>query len=121
VFTHHEDDHKSFQIFASQLYINGNCKQMDIVRAFGVSAISVKRWVKKYREGGSGAFFTKPKQRKPRVLTADVISRAQELLDEGWPRSRIAEELSLKPDTLYQAVRSGRLVEQKKTKKMKKT
>jgi len=114
VFTHHEDDLKSFQIFVSQLYINGNCKQSEIVRAFGVSSISVKRWVKKYREGGIESFFAKPKKRKPRVLTPEVIAKAQELLDDGWPRSRIGKELGLKHDTLYQAVRSGRLVERKK-------
>lgn len=114
VFSHHEEDLKSFQIFVSQLYINGNCKQTEIVKAFGVSAISVKRWVKKTREGGSAAFFAKRKKRRPHVMTPEVISRAQELLDEEWPRSRIAKELNLKPDTLYQAVRSGRLVEKKK-------
>ena len=114
VFNHPEDDLKSFQIFVSQLYINGNCKQAEIVRAFGVCPISVKRWVKKYREDGIESFFTKPKKRKPRVMTPEVISKAQEFLDEGRPRSWIAKELNLKPDTLYQAVRSGRLKEIKK-------
>jgi transposase len=39
------------------LVVNGNCKQSEIVKAFNVSAISVKRWVKKYREQGTKAFF----------------------------------------------------------------
>ena len=50
IFQHSEDDYDSFRLITSQFIVNGNCKQMDIVRCFGVSKISVKRWVKKYRE-----------------------------------------------------------------------
>lgn len=57
IFQHPEDDYASFRLFTSQLVVNGNVKQMDIVRAFGVSKVSVKRWVKKYRERGAEAFF----------------------------------------------------------------
>jgi transposase len=49
----------SFRMITSQLYINGNCKQVDIVKAFGVSANSVKRYVKKYRKEGMEGFFKK--------------------------------------------------------------
>lgn len=57
VFQHPEEDLSSFRLFTSQLVVNGNVKQVDIVRAFDVSTVSVKRWVKKYREKGAGAFF----------------------------------------------------------------
>lgn len=57
VFQHPEDDYASFRLFTSQLVVNGNVTQMEIVRAFNVSTISVKRWVKKYREKGAEAFF----------------------------------------------------------------
>ena len=60
VFSHAEDDLASFRMFISQLYVNGNCKQMELVKAFGVSKNFVKRAVKKYREGGAGIFFSKP-------------------------------------------------------------
>jgi len=70
IFSHKKDDLASFRMFTSQLYVNGNCKQVDIVKAFGVTSISVKRGVKKYKEGGPSSFFGKKKQiRKPRVLT----------------------------------------------------
>ena len=59
IFSHHEDDLASFRMVTSQLYINGNCKQVDIVKAFGVSANSVKRYVKKYRKEGMEGFFKK--------------------------------------------------------------
>ena len=57
VFQHPAEDISSFRLFTSQLVVNGNAKQSEIVRAFNVSAISVKRWVKKYREKGAEAFF----------------------------------------------------------------
>jgi hypothetical protein len=57
IFQHPEEDYSSFRLFTSQLVVNGNVKQMEIVRAFNVSAISVKRWVKKYRENGAESFF----------------------------------------------------------------
>lgn len=61
IFSHHKDDYESFRLITSQLVVNGNCKQMDIVRCFGVSPISVKRWVKKYREGKYLSDFVKKK------------------------------------------------------------
>jgi len=57
VFQHPENDYASFRLFTSQLVVNGNVKQMDIVRAFVVSKVSVKRWIKKYRNNGAEAFF----------------------------------------------------------------
>jgi len=57
VFQHPENDIRSFRLFTTQLVVNGTAKQSEIVKAFGVSSISVKRWVKKYRENGSQAFF----------------------------------------------------------------
>ena len=57
VYQHAEKDIRSFRLFTTQLFINGNAKQSEIVRAFGVTSISVKRWVKKYRHEGPQAFF----------------------------------------------------------------
>lgn len=58
IYQHGEKDIRSFRLYTSQLIINGNATQSDIVRAFGVSAISVKRWVKRYREEGASGFFS---------------------------------------------------------------
>jgi hypothetical protein len=116
VFSHKEDDLRSFKMYVSQLYVSGACKQVEIVKAFGVNAVSVKRWVKRYREDGPGSFYKLPAARKPPVLTDEVISQAQQMFNEGKSRSDVAESLDIKPDTLYRAVKSGKLIEpQKKT------
>jgi len=57
VFQHAENDYASFRLFTTQLVVNGNVTQAEIVRAFGVSPSSVKRWVRKYREKGEEVFF----------------------------------------------------------------
>jgi transposase len=111
IFTHAENDLKAFRMFTSQLVVNGTCRQAEVVRAFGISAISMKRYVKKFRAGGSNAFFAAHRKRQPRVLTPEVLKRAQELLAEGQPRSAVAKVLELKLDTLTKAVHAGRLVE----------
>jgi len=64
VFQHRENDYKSFRLYTSQLVVNGNCTQAEIVRAFNVSGISVKRWVKKFREQGPETFFLKSRNEK---------------------------------------------------------
>jgi len=114
IFCHTENDLRSFRMFTSQLVVNGSCRQIDIIRAFGISSISMKRYVKKYREGGVEAFFKTRKKARPRVLTEEVVKHAQDMLNEGHHRSEVATKLKIKRDTLYKAIRSGHLIEPKK-------
>lgn len=65
VFMHDIDDTASFQMIVSQFYINGAAKQVDLANAFGIKPLALKRWVKKYREGGPKAFFIE-KRGRPR-------------------------------------------------------
>ena len=58
VFSHAENDLATFQMIISPLYINGSATQAELYRAFGISAISVKRAVKKHREQGAEGFYT---------------------------------------------------------------
>src|ERR1035437_682276 len=46
VFTHAVDDLSSFRMFTSQLIVNGTTSQRQIVKAFGVPLVTVKRGVK---------------------------------------------------------------------------
>jgi len=100
-------------MFTAQLVCQGACRQMDIVRAFGVSPISVKRAVKRYRQEGVAGFYRSRKGRGGGVLKAAVLGQAQELLDRGRSRSEVAAELEIKPDTLRKAINQGRLREGK--------
>jgi len=117
VFSHGEDDQRSFRMFSSQLVCQGICTQAEIVRTFGVSKNSVKRSVKKYREEGIEGFYSRRKGRGPSIMTDRVKEQAQELLDSGMSRKEVAEILDVKYDTLRKAIETGRIHEPSPVKK----
>jgi transposase-like protein len=110
VFFHDEDDLPTFHMIISQLYINGSTTQAELCRVFGITAISVKRAVKKYREEGAAGFY-KPRntRRGSTILTAEVLTKAQSLLDQGEEVSDVAKTLGIKRNTLNKAVLDARL------------
>jgi len=57
VFTHDEKDIATFRMITSQFCVSGYARQSDIIRAFGVTSISVKRSVKLYRAKGTKGFY----------------------------------------------------------------
>ena len=109
VFIHDEDDLASFRMITAQFCANGNAKQAEICRAFGVSKISLKRAVKLYRESGPKGFYAPRKRRGAAVLTPPVLAEAQQLLDEGLETPEVADRLGIKRDTLSKAVHAARL------------
>jgi hypothetical protein len=62
VFTHAADDLASFRRFSSQLVVNGTATQADIVRAFGVPLITVKRAVKRVARAGRPPSSCRPRR-----------------------------------------------------------
>jgi transposase len=109
IFQHAENDRRAFRIFTAQLICQGVCRQVDIVRIFGVSKNSVIRSVNAYRTGGIGAFYARRATRGASVLTPEITAQAQQLLGAGWSPREVAEHLGLKLDTLRKAIQQGRL------------
>jgi len=66
VFSHEESDRASFRDVHQPLVINGNCTQAQIVRAFGISAISMKRYVNAIPGERNGGVFSKGARRASR-------------------------------------------------------
>ncbi len=111
VFHHAQDDRRSFRMFTAQLVCQGACRQVDILRAFGVSANSVRRSVDKYRQEGAAGFYGARQARGPTVMTDEVIAQAQHLLSQGCSRREVADQLTVRYDTLRKAINQGRLHE----------
>ena len=109
IFIHDRDDHRAFKMITAQFCANGNTKQAEISRAFGVPAINIKRAVKRYREDGIEGFYGPRKSRGASVLTEAVLIEAQQLFDDGLDLSEVAVRIAVKRDTLSKAVRAGRL------------
>ena len=97
-------------MFTSQLVINGNVTQAQISRTFGVPLVTVKRYVKLYRQGGVRAFFAPRKRRVGRKLTAEVCQQAQMLLNKGLEVPEVGRRVGILANTLHKAIRDGRLV-----------
>jgi transposase len=116
VFRHAETDLRGFRMFTSQMIVNGTVKPKEIVQAFGVPMVTVKRYVKVFRELGANGFYAaKPRHSSASVLKGDVLQRAQQLLDEGQDVPEVASELKVLANTLHKAVNAGRLRKLKKT------
>jgi hypothetical protein len=109
VFTHQEQDHSTFRMITAQFCVTGNAQQAEIVRAFGVTSISVKRAVKCYRLHGPAGFYAPRKTRGPAVLKPAALEEAQRRLDAGEATAQVAHELQLKKNTLNKAIAAGRL------------
>ena len=114
VFVHDDTDIRTFRMITSQFCVNGNTKQSEIARAFGITLINVKRAVKLYRQEGPKGFYAPRRARGPAVLTPAVLEQVQQKLDEGLGVADIADELDIKRNTLAKAVRAGRLHVSKK-------
>ena len=116
VFHHAGQDVRSFRMFTSQMIVNGTVKPKEIAQAFGVPMVTVKRYVKLYRDQGAKGFYeAKPRHSSASVLKGEVVARAQQLLDEGRSVPEVAEELNVLGNTLHKAIRAGRLRAPKKT------
>jgi DNA invertase Pin-like site-specific DNA recombinase len=113
---HKKDDLRSFEIMIVQLIETKLCRQVEIIRSFGISKSRVVRAKNKYKQGGIGAFFPKRQSPSPRkegregaVLTREKLNQAQSLLDKNYSPQEVAAELGVKYDTLRKACNDGRL------------
>lgn len=120
VFSHEEDDLESFRFITSQLVVGGNVKQQQIVKAFGVSAISVKRSVKRLREHGPKGFFRQSaRTRSAHVLTPEVKEKVRKCLDRGLSVSETGKKLNINSSTIHKAIQSGQLEKKKRQKALR--
>jgi len=110
VFQHAEQDVRSFRMFTSQMIEGGTVKPKEIVKTFGVPMITVKRYMKLYRECGSQGFYeAKRRHSSASVLKGEVLEQAQQLLEEGRSVPEVAETLQVLANTLHKAIHAGRL------------
>ena len=110
VFHHDEEDVRSFRMFTSQMIVNGTVKPKEIMKVFGVPSVTVKRYVKVFREQGAKGFYeTKGRKGSASVLKGEVLERARALPEQGQSVPDVANELKVFANTLHKAIRAGRL------------
>lgn len=116
VFVHDEDDLQTFRMITSQFVVTGLCRQVDIIRVFGLPERTVKRYVKLYRDKGVKGFYESSKKRGAVVLTLETLKHAQELINEGKQLKEVGQILGIKTNTLTKAINTGKLVQATKKK-----
>ena len=110
VFQHDKDDVRSFRMFTSQMIVTGSVKPREIVATFGVPMITVKRYMKVYRQQGAKGFYeSKPRHSSASKLKGETLEGAQQLLDEGRTVPEVAEAIDVMANTIHKAIRAGRL------------
>ncbi len=109
IFSHAKDDIATFKMFTAMLCANGSAKQIEIVKAFGICGRSLIRAVSVYRNEGVAGFYKPKKPRGPGVLTEEVKTTVQKMLDEGDSVVEIAKKTEIKKNTLEKAIRRGTL------------
>jgi transposase len=112
MYSHKEEDQRSFRLICALLLNAGTCRQCDIVKTFGIHRRRLNRAQKQLRENGISSFFKKSKGRTGgHIFTSEIIRRAQDLLDQGLSRSEAAKEFGIDYSTFSKAISSKRLIE----------
>ena len=97
-------------MFTSQMIDTGTVKPKEVVQTFGVPMVTVKRYVRLYRDHGAKGFYEpQPRHSSASVLKGPVLEQAQRLLNEGRSVPEVATELQVLTNTLHKAIRASRL------------
>jgi hypothetical protein len=83
VFVHEKSALATFRLFSTQLVINGNATQAEISHAFGVPLVTVKHYVKLFREGGAAAFFCASQEALWQQIDCGSLPRGPRIIGPG--------------------------------------
>jgi len=108
--SHHKDSLKNFRYTTAKLVVIGLCRQVDIIKSFGVSEDSVIKSVKLYKEKGGKGFFEEDGRRgKCHKMLPDRTARIQKMLDNGKSNYSIAKKEKISEGTIRYALQQGYL------------
>jgi transposase len=109
IYSHLENDYRSFRFITSKFILQGLCRKIDISACFHVSYDSVKRYIRRLEERGDRGFFTVDNRNggSRYKLLPEVIKRMQRYLDEGMSNSEIARKEGVTEGTVRYAIKNG--------------
>src|SRR5215210_193776 len=103
---HEEEDHNSFRHKIASFIELGLCTQSEVVSILHVSADSIRRCRKQYRQDGEAAFFAPDKRKgKSHKMLPAVLQRVQAQLNEGKSASipLLRKKAGSQPDSRSEA------------------
>ena len=110
IYKYRRDDPGAMRLAAVNLSNLGLANVKDLAPAMGMSRQRIHVHRRRYAEEGAAAVVDRARRPKtPHKLTGAVQVRAQRLLDDGWPVSRVASEVGVCNRTVGLAIDQGRL------------
>ena len=111
IYTHLENDIRSFRFITSKFIIQKLCRMIDVSECFHVTYDSVKRYVKRLEECGDSGFFTQEKQNGGSCykLLPHVLRHMQGYIDEGKSNCEIARLVNVSEGSVRYAIKNGSL------------
>ena len=107
---HEEEDHNSFRHKIASFIEVGLCTQSEVVKTLHVSADSIRRSCKQYRENGEAAFFAPDGRKgKSHKMLPQVLERVQKQLNEGKSVNSIAKKEGVREGTIRYCIQVGKL------------
>jgi transposase len=110
VYSHDKEDLQAFRFITSTLIKQKLCKMVEVEKAFGVSADSVQRNVKKLLEEGESAFFSPDNRhgRSHKIMGA-LKDRIQKDLDQNKSVNSVAVKNKVTEGAIRYAIKQGYL------------
>ncbi|HKG69584.1 MAG TPA: hypothetical protein VKA92_11995 [Segetibacter sp.] len=107
---HDETDHNSFRHKIASYVELGLCTQSEVVQTLHVSADSIRRSCKQYRQNGEATFFAPDSRKgKSHKMLPAVLERVQVQLNEGKSVNSIAKKEGVREGTIRYYIDKGRL------------
>jgi|SRR5690625_3890721 len=110
ILCHEENNLNKYRFILGNLVEMRLCSCGELSKALGVPIRSVQRYAKTFREKGSDWFFHREEKRgQCHKLDAQMMEKAQQMLDEFIPTTQIARELGVTEGAIRYHLRTGRL------------
>ena len=108
IFCHSKNDLNNYRYITGNLVNTGLCTPIEVSRALGVSSRNIQRYAKALREKGSDWFFNRRDNRGCcHKVTDEIISQAQQMIDDYYSVSDVAKLLGVTEGALRYHIKKG--------------
>ena len=110
IFCHEKSDINHYRFICGNLVTTRLCRASELADALGVNRRLIERYAKKYREKDTEGYFNKQDRRGQCFkMTPEVLTKVQDLLDQGLSQEAIARQLHISSSSIRNHLKKGTL------------
>lgn len=110
IYCHSPSDRNGYRFILANLVVNGLCRICELCEALGEGRKNIERYVKAYREHGSGYFFARKERRgQCYKMTTEKLGTIQMDLNRGVSIYRIALDHEISEAAISYHLKKGTL------------